>query len=81
MKLRYWVAVHRYDSQCYSLIGKTKKSVIEQLNALDERDRDNYDPPELRVLYYKDAFDLLDILTCEGGGRGSGFDRELPEDK
>lgn len=65
--LTVWVAPRNNDAPCYSLIGKTKKSVLEQLAA--RRDQDAFDPIEKRVIHYKDAFDLFDYVTSESGGR------------
>jgi hypothetical protein len=64
-KLIYWVAVRTDDSPCYSLIGKTKKSVLEQL----EHSFGEYEPVVKKEIYYKDAFDLFVWATSEGGGR------------
>jgi hypothetical protein len=64
-KLVYWVAVRTDDSPCYSIIGKTKKEVVERVkDSFGE-----YEPVVKRELYYKDAFDLFDWATGEGGGR------------
>ena len=69
--LTYWIAPYWRDP-AYSIVGKTKKAVIEQLAQIDEEQRETYDPVEKRVLYYKDAFDMFDYLTGEGGGRFAG---------
>jgi hypothetical protein len=70
-KLTYWVARHEHDSECYSLIGKTKKSVQEQLANAQLWNPQDYGPIEKRVIEYRDAFDLFDWVTSEGGGRAS----------
>ena len=64
-KLIYWVAERNDDSPCYSIIGKTKKSVLEQL----EHSFGEYEPVVKREIHYKDAFDLFSWVTSEGGGR------------
>jgi hypothetical protein len=69
-KLTYWIAPLPHDP-VYSLVGKTKKAVQEQLAQLS--DPEEYAPIEKRVLPYKDAFDLFDYLTGEGGGRFAGY--------
>ena len=63
--LTVWIAVRTDDNSCYSLIGKTKKSVQEQL----ETAYGSYEPIEKKVIYYKDAFDLFEKVTGEDGGR------------
>jgi hypothetical protein len=67
MKLTYWIAENE-EEPCYSVIGKTKRAVIEQIES--RRSLGDYSPIEKKVIIYKDAFDLLDMLTGEMGGRG-----------
>lgn len=69
MKLTYWVAYCRHDSECYSIIAKTKK---ECAKLREERGEEYYDKPQKATIYYKDAFDLFDQATGEGGGRALG---------
>ena len=66
-KLIYWVAPCQYDDRCYSLVGKTKKDVAERVAR--EWNPKGYGPIEKREIYYKDAFDLFEQLTGEGGDR------------
>lgn len=66
MKLTYWIAECLNDAPCYSLIGKTKKSVVEQV---EQNPHGRYAAPIKREIEYKDAFDLFEMLTGEGGGR------------
>lgn len=66
MKLTYWIAERLDDAPCYSLIGKTKKSVVEQIA---QNPHGTYGEVEKKEIHYADAFDLFDKLTCEGGGR------------
>lgn len=73
-KLTYWVAERLDDSHCYSLIGKTKKSVQQQLDDIGVEQANSpwkasFGPIEKRTIQYKDAFDLFDWCTSEGGGR------------
>ena len=63
--LTYWVATRTDDSDAYSIIAKTKKEAQRQLSEAYGK----FDPIEKRTIYYKDAFDLFDQATCEGGGR------------
>jgi hypothetical protein len=70
-KLVYWIAP-LYNDPTYSLVGKTKKAVLEQINAMEEKYRSDYEPIEKRVIYYKDAFDLFDHVSGEDGGRFAG---------
>jgi hypothetical protein len=65
--LTYWIAVDTYN-ECYSLIGKTRKEV---LNHRDYRPSE-HEAPIKKTFYYKDAFDLFDFATSEGGGRNMG---------
>jgi hypothetical protein len=64
-KLTVWIAVRTDDSEAYSVIGKTKKEVLQKL----ETAFGDYEPVVKQEIYYKDAFDLFDWLTGEGGGR------------
>jgi hypothetical protein len=65
--LNYWIAVSN-DSECYSLIGKTKKEIL----AHPDYRPSEYETPIKKSFYYKDAFDLFDFATSEGGGRNMG---------
>ena len=70
-KLTYWIAP-LYNDPAYSLVAKTKKAVMEQINAIEEKYRSEYGTIEKRVIYYKDAFDLFDHVSGENGGRFAG---------
>jgi len=72
--LTYWIAPLWRDP-AYSIVGKTKKSVLERLAQFD--DTEGFDPVEKRVIEYKDAFDLFDWCTGEGGGRLCGYHVEI----
>lgn len=69
-KLYYWVA-ECAGSDAYSIIGKTKKEAIAKLDAWGENWKDNFDNPVRKVIVYKDAFDLFDKVSGEGGGRSN----------
>lgn len=66
--LTYWVAACITDSDVYSVVAKTKKECIEKLSSPDNQ-HNKFEAPIKREVYYKDAFDLMDFLTGEGGGR------------
>ncbi len=68
--LKYWVAEETQDSVCYSIIAKTKKEVVRLVGLTGSPQR--YNTPVQREIYYKDAFDLFDWVTSEGGGRACG---------
>lgn len=65
-KLIYWVAECLDDNPCYSIIGRTKKEVVARLADFDS---ESYAPVVKKEIFYKDAFDLFDWVTGEGGGR------------
>lgn len=73
-KLTYWTAPRLDDSDCYSLIGRTKKAVQKELADIMQEQKDSpwkasFGPIEKRVITYKDAFDLFDWISSESGGR------------
>jgi hypothetical protein len=68
MKLTYWYAECLTDSDCYSIIAKTKR----RANELREGRERDFGPVEKRVIDYADAFDLFEQVSGEGGGRGAG---------
>jgi len=69
-KLIYWAARMEADSECYSIIAKTKKEAQRKL--AEVWNPEDFGPIEKRIIVYKDAFDFLDIVTSEGGGRCCG---------
>lgn len=69
MILNYWHAQNMDDHSCYDVIAKTKKEAQAQIDA---RSHTEFGPIEKRTIVYKDAFDLLEQATGEGGGRGTG---------
>lgn len=68
--LVYWYSQCLDDADAYSIVAKTKKEVKAQLA---DRNDSRYGPIERKVLQYRDAFDLFDWATSEGGGRGCGM--------
>lgn len=67
-KLTYWIAECIDDHVCYSIVDKTKHGCKKKL---EERGRpQGYLPAAKRTIVYKDAFDLMEQLTSEDGGRG-----------
>jgi hypothetical protein len=71
--LKYWIAP-LYRDPAYSLIGKTKKEVIAQLAQVS--DPESYEEIHQRIIEYKDAFDLFDQVSGEGGGRFAGWSKK-----
>jgi len=69
--LTYWYCECIGDSDAYSIVAKTKKEALAQR---EERGPDSYREPIKKTLFYKDAFDLFNWATGEGGGRGCGDD-------
>jgi hypothetical protein len=65
--LTYWVAACNDDADCYSIIGKTRKSVLEQLEQVSSPER--YEAPVKKEIFYRDAFDLFSWVSSEGGSR------------
>jgi hypothetical protein len=65
MKLKYWVAVNKYDDSCYNIRKKTKKEVLEEITKREEKDR--YTKPRRIEIEYTDPFDLLTQLVGEAG--------------
>jgi hypothetical protein len=69
--LTYWYCECKDDADAYSIITKTKKEALAQR---EERGTDRFEAPIKKTLFYKDAFDLFNWATGEGGGRGCGDD-------
>ena len=67
--LTYWYSKCLDDADAYSIIAKTKR---EALALRDQYGHDRFGSVVKRTLYYKDAFDLFDYATGEGGGRNTG---------
>ena len=69
MKLTYWLAQQHDDHECYDIVARTRKEAIAQMS----ESRREFEPPVKREIRYKDAFDLFEQLTGEGGGRRYGY--------
>ena len=67
--LTYWYCECKGDSDVYSIVAKTKKEAAAKRIEYGVQE---YEPPVKKELFYKDAFDLFDWATGEGGGRGCG---------
>lgn len=67
-KLTFWIAEQHDDADCYNLVARTRKALLEMVS---DRPDIKYDAPKKIEVFYKDAFDLFDYLTSEGGGRHS----------
>ena len=71
MKLTYWKVQCKNDNNIYSIRAKTKKDAIEQFkedespSSFMELDED-FARVEKIVIYYSDAFDLMEQLLSEG---------------
>lgn len=74
MKLTYWVAPRLGDHRCYSLRGKTKKSVVEQLGEYTTAGVDEgFGKPRKVTVEYDSAFDLL-VQCLQEGSINEGTD-------
>jgi len=62
MKITYFKAEIIGEDDCYSIRAKRKKEVQRLVAESDFE----YDPIEKVTIIYKNAFDLVDILTSEG---------------
>ena len=67
--LTYWYCECIGDSDVYSIVAKTKKEAVAKRG---EGGTGYYRDPIKKTLQYRDAFDLFDWSTGEGGGRGCG---------
>lgn len=66
MKLTVWIAAQEGDATCYNIVARTKKDALAQMA---QRSDTAWSAPIKRVIEYRDAFDLFEYLTSEGGGR------------
>jgi hypothetical protein len=67
--LTYWYCECNDDADAYSIITKTKKEAVTQRELYG---KDRFEAPIKKTLFYRDAFDLFNWATGEGGGRGCG---------
>ena len=73
-KLVVWIARQDDDSSCYNVVAKTRKACLEMVAATvaqwgNPSEAPVYEAPIKREFDYKDAFDLWQQATGEGGGR------------
>lgn len=68
--LRYWYAECLNDSDCYSIVAKTKREVVDRVL----ESGGGYEEPVKKYIVYRDAFDLMLQVGSEGGGYGCGWD-------
>lgn len=66
-KLTYWCAERTDDNRCYSIVTKTKREAQLKVEANQYA---TYLPIVKCEIVYRDAFDLMEQLTSEDGGRG-----------
>lgn len=74
-KVTIWYAKCLDDHDAYSIRERRKKDAV----ALRNTDPSNYGPVEKVVLYYKDAFDLVDKLLSEGGMESMRYANEMDD--
>jgi hypothetical protein len=68
-KFRCYIAEQDEDSHCYNIIARTKKELIKKM---EESSHVTFFSAAYVELIYNDMFDMVDILTGEGGGRDIG---------
>lgn len=66
--LNYWICENLRDSAAYNVRAKTKKAA---LALREENGAQNYGDPKKMVIYYADAFDLME--NCLGENRGGEY--------
>lgn len=64
--LTFWLAEQHDDHNCYNVIARTKRDCLAQVA---QRPHMTFAPPRKVSITYRDAFDLFDMATSEGGGR------------
>ena len=67
-KLTVWLSEQEQDNQCYNIVARTRREALEQIK---QRNWTTWSKPKKVVVEYKDAFDLFEWVTGEGGGRHS----------
>lgn len=63
-KLVYWICEVRGDSPAYNIRAKSKKEAEARRLGHEK----HYNPPVKHEIFYKDAFDLMDICLSEARG-------------
>lgn len=69
-RLKLWIAKQDSDSACYNLLSKTRKGLLAQIK---QQSHVTYHTIERVQITYKDAFDLFEWVTGEGGGRDGAY--------
>lgn len=67
MKLTYFFCECVDDHPCYGIVAKTKRQATLERDA---RGVARFLAPAKRTIQAADMFELMDLLTGEGGGRG-----------
>ena len=70
MKLTYWVAQILDGERSESIVARTRHECEQKLLAYGSAEK--YAAPAKRSLLYEDAFDLFEMVTGPGAGRGMG---------
>jgi len=70
MKLTYWVAESLHGDRSESIVARTRHDC--ELKLASYGSPSDYAPPAKKSLLYEDAFDLFEMVTGPGGGRGMG---------
>jgi len=70
MKFTYWVAEIKDGDKSESIVGRTRHECEQKLLAYG--DQDKYREPAKKTLLYEDVFDLFEMVTSPGAGRGLG---------
>ncbi len=68
MKLVYWISEIDDDDKCYNIRGKTKKSVVDQLESLHGQD-ERFSKPRRVTVEYANAMDLVRQCLGEVGAQ------------
>lgn len=81
-KFDFWLCPELDDAQCYSIIGRTYQSVVDQVKEAYGEETDECGDAITRIEHieveYTDMFDFYEKVTGEGGGRGCGKQLENP---
>ncbi len=69
-KLRVFIAEQQDDAACYNIMARTKKEMVSMMRT---QGHVTFTRAALVELKYDSAFDLADMMTNEGGGKGIGY--------
>ncbi len=67
MKLTYWYAECRDDSDVYSIRTRTKREAVETKASKERHHGGRFGPVVKVVVDYRDGFDLMQLAAGEGG--------------